>query len=103
MRETITAPTVSERFLGSPANYIYQFRVPLDAQGHECHDLKKVAHWQTFTEVYTIYTPGHYHLCVRGPIWAVGMVFCLAVGAFVMVIGVAASHFWKYRHEKRQA
>lgn len=95
-----TVPTATDHFWGSPANYIAQFRVPFDAQGRECHNPEKVTDWRTLSEVYTIYTPGHYSLCVPGAIWEVVIMLCVAVGMVVTVIGAAASHFRKLLHEK---
>jgi hypothetical protein len=99
----ITVPTTTDHFWGSPANYVAQFRVPFDAQGRECHDQGRVANWRTFTEIYTIYTPGHYCLSVRSPIWAAGLVVGAAVGIVTMVIGVAASHLRELLHDKPAA
>ena len=102
---SIYVEDVRQHFWGSADNYIMQFRTPFDAQGRECHrDPEKVAEWRTFTEIYTRYNPGHYRLCVRGPIWAVGVVLCTAVGAVFMMVEAAASRaFRKIVDEKHGA
>lgn len=96
--------TVTDRFWGSAANYIAQFRVPVDVMGQECHEPDKVVKRQTITEIYSIYAPGHYSFCFRGPAWPLVLGLVTGLGAAVVLTGLGGSYaFRRFGYEKHEA